>query len=86
MITININKAKTISHDIRRQQRAEEFQPLDEVIMKQIPGTDIQAIEAERQLIRDKYATIQTNIDLATDAETLREIVESFKPEYPIVN
>ena len=28
MITINLDKAKTISHDIRRQKRAEEFAPL----------------------------------------------------------
>jgi hypothetical protein len=77
MITINLNKAKTISHDIRRQKRAEEFQPLDEVIMKQIPGTDIQAIEAERQSIRDKYAEIQTTIDEAQDSDTLLTIVQN---------
>lgn len=72
MITINLDQAKTISHDMRRQRRAEEFKPLDEVIMKQIPGTDVQAIEAERQLIRDKYVEIQTNIDAAkTDSELL---------------
>lgn len=77
MITINLDKAKTISHDIRRQKRAEEFQPLDEVIMKQIPGTDIQAIEAERQVIRDKYAEIQTTIDEAQDSATLLTIVQN---------
>lgn len=77
MISININKAKTISHDIRRQKRAEEFQPLDEVIMKQIPGTDVNAIEAERQVIRDKYATIQTDIDSAENSEELATIVNS---------
>jgi hypothetical protein len=71
MITINLDKAKEISHDIRRQKRAEEFQPLDEVIMKQIPGTDVVAIEAERQLIRDKYAVIQTSIDSAQDSDEL---------------
>lgn len=76
-ITININKAKTISHDIRRQKRAEEFQPLDEVIMKQIPGTDIQAVEAERQLIRDKYAEIQINIDSAQDSDELLTVIQT---------
>lgn len=75
MITINLQKAKTISHDIRRQQRAEEFQPLDEVIMKQIPGTDIQAIEAKRQLIRNKYTTIQESIDSALDSTELSTIL-----------
>lgn len=75
MITININKAKTISHDMRRQRRSEEFQPLDEVIMKQIPGTDVQAVEAERQLIRDKYATMQTEIDNSATVDELTTII-----------
>ncbi len=77
MITINLNKAKTISHDIRRQKRSEEFKPLDEVIMKQIPGTDVQAVEAQRQIIRDKYAEIQITIDEANDTDTLLTIVQN---------
>ena len=77
MITINLDKAKTISHDIRRQRRAEEFRPLDEVIMKQIPGTDVQAVEAERQLIRERYAEIQNNIDTADSADSLLAIVKN---------
>lgn len=73
MITINLNKAKTIGHDIRRQQRSEEFAPLDEVIVKQIPGTDVAAVEAERQAIRDKYAVIQTKIDAAKTPEGIKK-------------
>lgn len=76
-ITINIDRAKTISHDIRRQKRAAEFAPLDQVIMKQIPGTDIPAIEAERQTIRDRYAAIQTDIDAAQTSEELSTIVKN---------
>ena len=76
MITINLDRAKTISHDIRRQKRAEEFDPLDQVIMKQIPGTDVQAVEAERQTIRDRYAVIQTQIDAADSVDTLTTIVQ----------
>lgn len=72
MIVININKAKTIAHDMRRAARAEEFAPLDAAIMKQIPGTDVQAVEAARQAIRDKYATIQTNIDSATTTDEIK--------------
>lgn len=75
MIQININKAKTIAHDMRRDARSKEFAPLDEVIAKQIPGTDATAIEAERQAIRDKYAAIQTEIDAAADVAVLKEIV-----------
>jgi hypothetical protein len=72
MITINMDKAKEIGHDMRRSARAEEFKPLDEVIMKQIPGTDIQAVEAQRQAVRDKYAVIQTQIDAATTPEAIK--------------
>lgn len=79
MIKININKAKEISHNIRREARAKEFAPLDEVIMKQIPGTVVEAVEAERQLIRDKYAELQTEIDSAEDADQLLEIVNQLK-------
>jgi hypothetical protein len=76
MITINLTKAKTISHTIRRQHRAAEFDPLDQVIMRQIPGTDVVAIEAERQLIRDKYAEIQINIDSAQDNNQLLAVLQ----------
>lgn len=79
MISININKAKTIAHEVRRQRRAEEFQPLDEVIMKQIPGTDVPAVEAERQTIRDRYTAIQTDIDAAQSSDDLLAIVNSIK-------
>lgn len=72
-IVINLDKAKTIGHDIRRQQRAEEFAPLDEVIVKQIPGTDVVAIESERQAIRDKYAVVQTKIDASKTPEDIKK-------------
>ena len=72
MITINIDKAKTIAHDKRREARAEEFKPYDEVIMKQIPGIDATAAEAARQVIRDKYAAMQTAIDAATTADQIK--------------
>ena len=77
MISINLDRAKTISHDIRRQQRSKEFDPLDQVIMRQIPGTDVQAVESERQLIRDRYADLQTQIDAADSVDTLTTIVRS---------
>ena len=75
MIIINIEKAKVIAHEIRRAKRAEEFAPYDEVIMKQIPGVDATEAEASRQAIRDKYATIQTNIDEIADVESLTTLV-----------
>jgi hypothetical protein len=72
MITINIDKAKAIGHDIRRAEREKEFAPLDAVIAKQIPGKDAQAAEAERQKIRDKYAVIQQEIDAAATPEEIK--------------
>lgn len=69
MITINLDKAKNIAHDIRRAKRAEEFAPLD--IKATIPSEAVTA-EAERQLIRDKYAVIQENINAATNTEQLK--------------
>lgn len=72
MITINLDKAKSIAHDKRRAARAEEFKPHDEVIMKQIPGADAQAAEAARQQIRDKYADMQDEIDAAKSADEIK--------------
>lgn len=80
MITINIDKAKNIAHDMRRAARAEEFKPHDEVIMKQIPGVDAQAAEAARQAIRDKYAAIQADIDAATTPEEIKAALEQQPP------
>lgn len=77
MITVNVDKAKTITHEIRRAKRAEEFAPHDEVIMKQIPGVDATAAEAARAEIRAKYDTIQANIDAATDADALKTIINT---------
>ena len=77
MITVNLTKAKTIAHDVRRAKRAEEFAPLDEVIMKQIPGADATTAEVSRAGVRTKYATVQTNIDAAADVAALKTVVES---------
>ena len=68
----DLDKCKDIGHDKRRQQRAEEFQPYDEVIAKQIPGMDAVAAEVARQAIRDKYATIQGKIDAAKSPAAIK--------------
>lgn len=77
MITINMDKAKNIAHDIRREKRAEEFKPYDEIIMKQIPGSNTAEVEAARQEIRNKYDVIQQNIDTAETPEELKLIIET---------
>ena len=78
MITVNMDKAKTIGHQMRRAQREAEFAPFDAVIAKQIPGVDNAAAEASRQAIRDKYVVIQGVIDAATTPE---EIKAALTPE-----
>jgi hypothetical protein len=75
MITINIDKAKNIAHDIRRAARAEEFKPHDEVIMKQIPGVDAQVAEAARQAIREKYVAMQADIDSAATPDEIKQVL-----------
>jgi len=68
-ITINITKAKNIAHDARRTARSAEFAPLD--IKATIPS-EATAAEAARQVVRDKYATMQTAIDSATTTDQLK--------------
>jgi len=72
-ITINLDKAKNIAHDKRRAARSEEFKPLD--IKATIPSEAV-AAEADRQVIRDKYAVMQTEINAAGDVGALKSIVE----------
>ena len=69
MIIVNLDKAKAIGHDIRREERAKEFAPLD--IQATIPAKAEEA-EAARQVIRDKYAVIQQEIDAATTPEEIK--------------
>ena len=73
MITININKAKTIAHDKRREARTLEFAPLD--IKATIPS-EATAAEAARQVVRDKYATMQTAIDSATTVDAIKLAIQ----------
>jgi hypothetical protein len=70
-LVIDIDKAKAIGHDMRRAARAEEFKPYDDAIAKQIPG-EMEGAEAARQVIRDKYTTIQTSIDAAQTPDEIK--------------
>jgi len=71
-IVINIDKAKTIAHDIRRAARSAEFAPLD--IKATIPS-EATAAEAARQVIRDKYAAMQTAIDAASTTDEIKAVL-----------
>jgi hypothetical protein len=72
MITINLDKAKAISHSKRREARAAEFAPLD--VKATIPS-EASAAEAARQVVRDKYAQMQEQINAATSVEQLVVII-----------
>lgn len=71
MITINIDKAKGIAHDLRRAARAAEFAPHDDAIAKQIPGAAA-AAETARAAIRTKYADMQDQIDAAATPDEIK--------------
>ena len=68
-LTVDIQKAKDIAHDKRREARSAEFTPLD--IKATIPSEAV-AAEAARQVIRDKYATMQTAIDAASTVDEIK--------------
>jgi hypothetical protein len=72
VITINIDKAKTIAHNKRREARSAEFAPLD--IKATIPSEST-AAETARQAVRDKYAAMQTAIDSATTTEQIKAVM-----------
>lgn len=74
MITVNLDKAKAIVHDIRRAKRTTEFAPLD--IKATIPS-EAAAAEAARQAVREKYAAIQLDIDAAPGVPELKLIANS---------
>ena len=73
MITINLTKAKDITHEARRAARSVEFAPLD--VKATIPS-EAAAAEAARAAIRTKYADIQTAVDDAADVAALKTIME----------
>lgn len=72
MIKINVEKAKEIAHEVRRQKRAQEFAPLD--VKATIPS-QAELAEQERQAIREKYAVLQEAINLAQTPEELKTLI-----------
>lgn len=69
VVSVNLNKAKTIAHDKRREARSAEFVPLD--IKATIPS-EATAAETARQVIRDKYAAMQAAINSATTPDEIK--------------
>ena len=74
MITVNVDKAKGIAHEVRRAKRTEEFAPLD--VKATIPSEAVAAEEA-RAAVRAKYEAMQEAIDAATDVDGIKAAMPS---------
>ena len=72
LVTQNITKAKNIAHDKRREARSAEFAPLD--IKATIPS-EATAAEAAREVIRAKYAVMQTAIDADSTIDQIKAVM-----------
>ena len=72
MITINLGKAKTIAHEVRRRARDEEFKPLD--VKVTIPSEATQA-EDQRQVVRNNDDALQVRIEDSSTPEELAVII-----------
>jgi hypothetical protein len=71
MITINFDKAKAITKDRLRQERAPLLQAQDVAFQRALEANaDTTAIVAEKQRLRD----ITTLVDQATTLEQLKEL------------
>lgn len=68
----DLELTKAIAHKMRRNKRTIEFLPHDEVIMKQIPGSDAIAAEAARAHIRSNFDIIQSTIENSTDIDSIK--------------
>lgn len=69
MISINLDKAKDIAHDMRRAKRAELFAPLD--IKATIPS-EASAAEQARADVRAADALVQESIDNAANVDAVK--------------
>ena len=75
-VYVDLPAAKAIAHTHRRTKRSEEFAPHDRIIAAQIPGESASAAQAARSQIRQKYAVLQEQIDLAGSAEDLKTVYD----------
>lgn len=71
MITINLDKAKAITKDRLRAERAPLLQAQDVAFQRAVEeGKDTAAVVAEKQRLRD----ITTLVDVANTLDALKEI------------
>lgn len=75
VVTEDLARSKEISHGIRREKRAAELAPYDEVIASRIPGISEDDAEAARVEIRSRYAVIQDDLDACTNTDSLKAVL-----------
>ena len=75
-IQTDMLKAALIAHDKRRAARDAELEPLDR---KATIRSEADAAEAERVVIREKYAVMQIDIDAATDEAELKASISGIE-------
>ena len=72
MITVNFDKAKTVTADRLRQERMPKLQDLDVQYQRALEtGADTAAIVAQKQVLRDLPAQVETCTTL-TQLKNLR--------------
>ena len=75
-VGINLDKAKAISHDVRRADRAKKMEPLDREsgYVSTTPARQ-SAILTEKQAILDANAELQSSIESASSVTTLDAVI-----------
>lgn len=81
MIAINIEKAKSIAHKLRRDKREALFAPHDRVIQLNIPSNNLIVAEEKRAAIRLLDARCQVDIDESSTPEQIKEALDNFVAE-----
>lgn len=76
VVTEDVDRAREIAHQTRREKRAAEFKPNDDIIALNIPGTDIKAAEDSRSQTRWKYKVMQDNLDRSKTISELKTALE----------
>lgn len=83
-LAVSLARAKEVSHSYRRRARDIEMAPLDDIVAKNVPGSNPQQAENARVALRGKYEALQAQIDAASDVDALKALIApyaSMKPE-----
>lgn len=82
-VGIEMGKARDIAHVIRRKTRDIEMAPYDDIIAKQVPGTDPVGAETARAALRNVYDNLQTQIDNSQNPNALMAIINVINNRLP---